>query len=387
LVFLVTLIRLLDVQGDVLLVARDAAPFAYVAIAYLSASSYLRASDHSRHRTVRMLQGALVIHIGWVAVDLLAPGFTATLPRLGGARVLEIRSDFDTALLAVLAGVSILRIRPGKIWLNAAVAAASLALALSMQSRAGLLSCFACVLTALLLRSGRKGRITVGAVLAAVAGLLALLALLPSSPAGQRLIVTMGGSTTSREVAHGAQGTTRARMIAWEKVVDYTLDDPIRTVVGVGFGPDFLRSCGADVALGQPAGLRSPHNYLLTTFARLGIVGLVTVSALIIMLLTVAIRTACAGRPDDLTSLCVLLVIAILSVAMFGVILESPFGAAPFFWAGGILLGRDRRRRARRRQFSGELAIRDVEWASGSRVPYSRIGGRAVLGGATRRRP
>lgn len=92
--------------------------------------------------------------------------------------------------------------------------------------------------------------------------------------------------------------------------------------------------------------MRSPHNYLITSFARLGFVGLTIVVGLLVTLLTAAARTIRRGPPDELTSLCVLLVIALLVVAMLGVILESPFGAAPFYWAAGILLAGERSRRA-----------------------------------------
>jgi hypothetical protein len=40
--------RLLTVQGDVQTAARDAAPFTYAAIAYLSASAYQRVGDGGR---------------------------------------------------------------------------------------------------------------------------------------------------------------------------------------------------------------------------------------------------------------------------------------------------------------------------------------------------
>jgi O-antigen ligase len=143
-----------------------------------------------------------------------------------------------------------------------------------------------------------------------------------------------------------AQGTKRARLIAWERVVTYTLDDPVRSAVGVGFGPDFLRLSDGDLPIGRGMGVRSPHNYLITSFARLGFVGLASVVVLLAGLAATVVRTVRRGSPDDLTSLCVLLVISLLVVALLGVILESPFGAAPFFWAAGILLTGARSRRA-----------------------------------------
>jgi hypothetical protein len=350
LLLLVTGFHLLAVEGDLRMAARDAAPFAYAAIAYLSAGGYQRASDLGRARTVRLIHGGLLLHLGWMVVATLAPEFVATMPRVGMTRVFEIRTDFDVAVLGVLAGLSILRIRRGRIWLHGSVAAAALTTGLAQVNRAALLSCCACVLVAVLLRAARNGRITFRTVPLGAIAVLAVVVVLPMSPAGQRLLALNKGATASSEMVENAQGTKRARLIAWERVVTYTLDDPVRTAVGVGFGPDFLQLSNGDLPIGRGTGVRSPHNYLITLFARLGFIGLTIVVALLVSLLTIAMRIVRRGPPDELTSLCVLLVISLLVVALLGVILESPFGATPFFWAAGILLAGDRSRRARRRQ-------------------------------------
>ncbi|MFD7322527.1 O-antigen ligase family protein [Streptomyces sp. NPDC059875] len=345
LLLLVTGAHLLTVQGDLRTAARDAAPFAYAAIAYLSAGSYQRVSERGRQRTVRLLHGALVLHLAWMIVATLAPAFVATLPEVGRTRVFEIRTDFDVAVLGVLAGMSILRIRRGRVWLHASLAAAALVTGLAQVNRAGLFSCCACVLVATLFRAGKNGRITPRAVLLSATALLTVAVALPMSPAGQRLLALSTATTAGPDVLH-AQGTKRARLFAWERVVTYTLDDSTRTAVGVGFGPDFLQESDGDLPIGRGTGVRSPHNYLITVFARLGIVGVVLIVSTLASLLIITIRTVRRGPPDELTSLCVLLVISLLIVALLGVILESPFGAAPFFWAAGILLAGDRSRRS-----------------------------------------
>jgi len=350
LLLLMTAFRLLAAQGDVRMAARDAAPFAYAAIAYLSASAYQRASDHGRERTVRLLYGGLLLHFAWVAVATWLPEFAAMLPQVGETRLLGIRSDFDAALLGVLAGMSILRTKRGRVWLHATVAIAALVPALALRNRAGILACCTCVLVAVVLRLGRNGRINFRAVLVAATVALCLTAVLPMTPAGQRLLATNGGTVASREVVDSAVGTQRARFIAWSRSIAYTLDDPVRASIGVGFGTDFLRLSDGDLPLGRGVGLRAPHNYLVTVVARLGFVGLTIVGSLLTALLAVVIRILRRGSPDELTSLCVLLVISITVVALLGVVLESPFGAAPFFWASGILLGGDRSLRARGRQ-------------------------------------
>ncbi|WP_329124957.1 O-antigen ligase family protein [Streptomyces sp. NBC_01353] len=350
LLLLVTGAQLLTVHGDLRTAARDAAPFVYAAIAYLAASGYQRVSERGRQRTVRLLHGALVLHLAWMTVATLAPAYVATLPEVGRTRIFEIRTDFDVAVLGVLAGLSILRIRRGRVWLHASLAAAALVTGLAQVNRAGLFSCCACVLVATLFRAGKNGRITPRAVLLSATALLTLVVALPMSPAGQRLLALSTDTTAAPELVQNAHGTTHARLFAWERVVTYTLDDPSRTAVGVGFGPDFLQESDGDLPIGRGMGVRSPHNYLLTVFARLGLVGLVLVVSTLTSLLLITIRTIRRGPPDELTSVCVLLVISLLIVALLGVILESPFGAAPFFWAAGILLAGDRSRRSQLRR-------------------------------------
>ncbi|MEU6774807.1 O-antigen ligase family protein [Streptomyces sp. NPDC046759] len=344
LLLLVTVFHLLDVQGDMRTAARDAAPYAYAVIAYLSAHSCQKVSPRGRARTVRVIHGALLLHLGWMVVATLAPQFVATLPEVGTTRIFEIRTDFDVAVLGLLAGMSVLRLRRGRIWLHAPVAAAALATALAQVNRAGIFSCCACVLVAVLVRAGRM---TPRAMLLAAASVLSVVVVLPMSPAGQRLIALHAQESTSSELVVNAQGTERARLIAWERVVTYTLDDPARTVFGVGFGPDFLQLSNGDLPIGRGMGVRSPHNYLISTFARLGIIGLTIVVALLTSLMAVVVRTVRTGPPDELTSLCVLMVLSLLIVALLGVILESPFGATPFFWAAGILLAGARSQPAR----------------------------------------
>ncbi|MEU9865554.1 O-antigen ligase family protein [Streptomyces sp. NPDC047971] len=351
LLLVVTGAHLLTVDADLRTAARDAAPFVYAAIAYLAAGGYQRVGEHGRRRTIRLLHIALVLHLAWMAVATLAPAFVATLPEVGRTRVFEIRTDFDVAVLGILAGLSILKIRRGRVWLHASLAAAALVTGLAQVNRAGLFSCCACVLVATLFRArGTNGRITPRAVLLAVTALLTVIVALPMSPAGQRLLALGTDTTAAPEVVQNAQGTTRARLFAWERVVTYTLDDPTRTAVGVGFGPDFLQKSDGDLPIGRGMGVRSPHNYLITVFARLGVVGLVLIVSILAGLLAITIRTVRTGPPDELTALCVLLVVSLLIVALLGVILESPFGAAPFFWAAGILLAGDRSRRGSHRR-------------------------------------
>jgi hypothetical protein len=72
-------------------------------------------------------------------------------------------------------------------------------------------------------------------------------------------------------------------------------------------------------------------------YARLGFLGLViSISIYSFAVLTVT-RHLLSDFFHDLNRLSGLILIALLPVALFGVVLEAPFGAIPFYWALGII--------------------------------------------------
>jgi len=162
----------------------------------------------------------------------------------------------------------------------------------------------------------------------------------------KRLLLTVPGNVTSgasAEERQAASGTANARVHSWTALIGYLDRDPGRETLGVGFGPDYLEESGASVLLlgTLNAEVRSPHNYLLGTWARLGLVGVI----LFLGLLTAGLRLARllairAPRVRDDDLLAMLLVASIPVIAFVGVVLESPFGALPFFWATGHLSAR-----------------------------------------------
>jgi O-antigen ligase len=81
-----------------------------------------------------------------------------------------------------------------------------------------------------------------------------------------------------------------------------------------------------------------PHDVLLTYYARLGAVGLVLFLALIVSCARASWNRLARRPPDELDITYVLLIVTLLLASLVGVILESPFGAVPFFWASGQLI-------------------------------------------------
>ena len=108
---------------------------------------------------------------------------------------------------------------------------------------------------------------------------------------------------------------------------------------GKGFGYNFLPQFEAYYARGSWEGLRSPHNYYVTVYGRMGAVGLLIFLGITFVIMKNAVRAALlvrAGRlaPADFSYWCAAVVL--LVSATFGVVLEGPMGAIPFWTFLGL---------------------------------------------------
>jgi len=330
------------VNNDVI---RDLAPYVYLLVGGLA---LVRPGTAAGRRSVYVLMGALMVHAGWVTAAVLLPAEVADLPVLDGeVYVFSLRQDFDGAALAVLAASSLYlamstrRSRWSALWLLPAVWATVLIPLLA--NRAALLALIAtCLLVGLaLLRPAVRwvSRRPIPAAVALVIVLALLIVAVPQTPVYQRIT---GNPDFER---NSADGTQQARVEAWSDVIRYTNDDTERITIGVGLGPDFLQASGGDVHYQSPGAdiVRQPHNFLLNTYARLGVVGLTLLGWLLVALVMPTWRILRRRRREPLDVVRVLVVAALLVTSLVGVILESPFGAVPFAWAaGGILLSRER---------------------------------------------
>jgi O-antigen ligase len=328
-----------DLAGQPLTALRDLAPYAYAVGALVA--FVVPVAD--RLRTVRLVYAALTVHVLWVEGAGYLPGWPQDWPLLGGSAVFTSRPDFDTAVVGVAVALALhhlLHRRPrGPLPLAALALFAALngyAL-LSSPTRAGLLAgllASGVVVLGWLLRRTVSPRRLSGRIRAA--GLVVLLALFVGlvalTPPGQRLAQSMSGQQSN------AAGTINARELAWRAVDRYVLADAPRTAIGVGFGPDFLTDSGGTYLLEGDVykDVRSPHNYLIGAFARLGVAGMLLAALLLAGAGLAAVRTL-AGPVGTTTALAALLVLALPVTALLGVVLESPFGAIPYFWAVGQL--------------------------------------------------
>lgn len=133
------------------------------------------------------------------------------------------------------------------------------------------------------------------------------------------------------------------RLVWWRAVAEETWANG--RWLGLGFGSDlaaeFLRIYYADA--NEDFSARSPHNFLLTIFGRMGLLGL---AGLIVVLAIVARKTWRAGTAevndaDNPTPSLPLWLSAwtILASACFGVVLEGPMGATIFWTLLGLAHG------------------------------------------------
>ena len=326
-----------DVIADPLVGLRDLAPYAYAIVVVLA--FVLPTSDDPARR--RAIYTAFSAHLTWILVLPHFAGFPWDLT-LGNTAVFEARPDFDSAVLGIAAALALADLLHGfrgrALWRNVSLALFTLAnlyALTTLLTRAGLIAGVV-ALTAVGLAWGLRGiawRAVLGwrgVLLLAALVCLAGVALL--SPPGQRLLDSFGGDDAT------SSGTLQARRITWSGVTEYVLSDARRTAVGVGFGPDFLTDSGTTDALegDDYVNVRSPHNYVIGTLARLGMAGALLTGLLIVLAAALGVRALV--RPVGAVSTVAALTVLCLPVtAMLGVVLESPFGSIPYFWAIGHL--------------------------------------------------
>lgn len=343
---------------------RDSAPFLYSFLAFVSAASIARASASARARTLRILVGALALHLVWATFSIWT-GF-AGIPLPGGAAaVFQIRPDIDMAVLGVGAGTFLLAaFRSRRRFWPVVAVFVSLADVFSLQSRAGLISVVASMFVAYLIfytsTPSKSGRRLFSQMLVPIAVAI-LLVVLPQTGPGQRLIATVNSSSAVTQAQLSAQGTENARRLVWSQVVAWTNETPSRQLFGSGFGNDFLTQSGTISFLEGTTydNVRSPHNYFVGIYARMGLVGLLLAGGVVLsLLITIFLRLRLIAS-DGVLAMATMIVVAVLPVASLGVVLEAPFGAVPFWWAAGIVLSSAPVRRSTSRQFKnrGDLTV------------------------------
>jgi hypothetical protein len=327
---------------------RDFAPYAYAVLVFLTPTGIR--TEAVRQNMERLLFGALVFHAAWMTVALLSPSFAAGLPMLAGgqSQLLERRPDVDSTICGILVILCLHRAVLGRRPLvHVAIAVWNAAIVFDDYSRAALaafcvqLLVFALVTPAVreLLRRYSLRLVIVLVLLVIPAGAYAI----SNSGVGKRLSQVGGAYVpfvpTTGNPGAGATGTALARRRAWQAIEIYLEAKRSRTWLGVGFGPDFLHDSGGDQLLlgGSSEDVRQPHNFLINTWARLGLIGLGIFLTVIIATVRLVVRIGRSPMLDGLDVIASATAVGLLVASFYGVVLESPFGALPFFWAVGHL--------------------------------------------------
>jgi hypothetical protein len=333
-----------------LVALRDAVPYAYALGGVVSGAAIARSTEIARARTARFLTYALAFHAAWfflvTVVSTTLPTHLPTLSASMGIRVLSTRVDFDTAMVGVYAAILLSKaLRRSWTWPRAVGIGMCVVAMGASQSRAGVLG-GSIAIGIVLLTSVQNVHIPyrarmalVGCMFMAVGGLVVSL---PFTLPGQRLLATVGIMPSTYEGAR-AVGTVHAREGTWVAVARYSSAQPLRLAAGVGFGADYLRDSGAiyDLTSKSDTKTRAPHSWWVDVQARLGLVGLVLWSLLALKVVQALRILAPRGRAEDepLLGIAGLTVAALIPPLSFGVIMESPFGAVPFYWCAGVVLG------------------------------------------------
>ena len=264
---------------DELLVAdsvRDGYPYLMVALVLLAPRL-----PAGRVAELSWLYRVLNFHLIWVGLALIAPSIPTRLPQLQpGLGILTPRGDFDSAVCGIAAAIYLSAFLRGRKALYLAVVALNLTAAALLLSRAGFVAAVVVVFAVLLSRAGASAhhgrRVVVFTLFAASAVTLILAS--PSIPILQRFAGSLG-LPASNSISLQAAGTENARIVAWPTLYEYVALENAE-VLGLGFGRNIMEESGASVALNVQDDVRSPHNWWLDVYARLGIAGLLLITFL-----------------------------------------------------------------------------------------------------------
>ena len=139
------------------------------------------------------------------------------------------------------------------------------------------------------------------------------------------------------------------RRVLWKSFYDQTVQSN-QWVFGKGFGYDFIPQFEVEYQRGRWEGLRSAHNYYISVFGRLGITGFLLMLGITWYIVRGGLQAALAYRRGELEGTRVMVywcgVWTILASGTFGVVMEGPMGAIPFWTFLGLALGADPRIRS-----------------------------------------
>lgn len=338
----------LDVRTHGFMAVRDYAMVYYAAFFFLGQA--WAADEPSRRWLMACLVGGLALCAPFFAAFDNAQAFFLTQATIGGIPLVYVKSDVAGGFMA---GASLwfagrFAHRREVRWLiGSAVALVGVGIS---NSRAALIALIVGIAWLLVLRAWGALRV-IGTYLLIGFSVLLIHAAATSHPLAETPLYRLYESVASVFDVRGEARVTvesladkpdnnQFRIVWWRTVIAETWEGG--KWLGLGFGADlaeeFLRNYYGDAD--QEFVARSPHNFLLSVFARTGLIGLLGFLGVVAAM---ARRTWRAGHKDvshDETVPLWILAWTILTSACFGVVLEGPMAATVFWLALGLANGR-----------------------------------------------
>ena len=146
-------------------------------------------------------------------------------------------------------------------------------------------------------------------------------------------------------------GTASFRLLWWKSIIDDSLQNKRKLFLGRGFGPslaigDYLEVGTKSRRDEELMGIaKSPHNIVITIFGRMGLVGLclwLGFNCIFFHYMLWGIKLAKRSNSYDIQNVLMWLsgfILVIVGTSVFGVLLESPFTAIPYFFFLGAGIG------------------------------------------------
>jgi O-antigen ligase len=326
-----------------LLAVRDFAVVYYAAFFFVA--RHMASDERARNYLLSCIGGALLLLPIAFALSETFPAFFLQTLTVHGGPLFFYKADLVFAFVAIaivwwyFRAPTVAR-RP--MWIGLLVLFVWLGLSDNRSSQLGL------AVVLVMLVAARRWRLPAVLGGVALAGLLALVALafIGNNAWAERKLEGMrdravsltdftGARSYSSEESHFKGDNNRFRTLWWKSVATEVWQN--NPALGLGFGHDLARGFLQEynpLMMSEEFGVRSPHNIFVTYLGRLGGIGLAlwaVISALIVVRAWRALR-----RASDLAEWAPWAGIVILLVsATFGVVLEGPMGALPFW----VLLG------------------------------------------------
>lgn len=357
---------------------RDVAPYLYVVAAFLGFFGVAISSDRQIRLTLTFVYFALLGHFVWLLFATHLPQVFSKLAYTNkelGIRLFSPRGDVDIALVSIFIFFNALTVYQSKKFGAKTVtlillSAISTWLVCTSSTRAGILSLLLLAIWTFWIIFVNRVKLSnifkLQNIILMVVVILSILIALPTSAAVTRSlpasqVIEVGqyfDSETSSEATSEATsevasnvsvqpisgiGTAQARLNSWQVLFDWIQREPKRFFFGEGFNANIMHTSGAGVALlGEQSpelpSLRAPHNFVLNSWAHLGIVGVFLFLLCCICFVLSSLPRHRVKNNQSASYLFSLIPIGLLVPSLFGVILEAPFGAIPFWWAIGCVI-------------------------------------------------